>query len=539
MRRLGVLAAVLLVFLPLSGTAANTAARAGVFTGFAFDACSAPSTNTMTAWIASPYRAVGVYIGGTNRACKQTNLTPTWVQSTLSMGWNLLPLYVGLQAPCVSQSGLAKVSTSPTTAARQGSVAADDAAGEATSLGLPAGSPIWFDMEGYKLHDASCTKAVQSFVTGWDVELHARGFVPGVYGSAASTIRDISQLQTVPDLVWIANWNGVQSVYGDPNVSDELWSNHQRIHQYKGGHNEAYGGVTINIDSSVVDSTVVGGSGPPPPPPTVPPAGQVNSGDGLATASWPAAAFATQAVVTLTPVAQPPAPNGYGVQLTAVETDNQAQISGFGAAVTVHLLKQPTGLEPAFSTDGVNWTALPKLTTTGLSSSVLSAYSVDPDGTIEIQTLVPGYFGLIADTTPPTAPGLTAKLLPTGLYLSWLPSTDNSGVASYSLLKNGVSVQTLASTVHKATLRKFAGGAQTVYRVQATDAAGNVGPVSRPIVVQVKKRPAGIPRAVPQWAYGLYAFQHQLGPRPKTAPKRPPAWYWIWAGWHALPYKLR
>jgi hypothetical protein len=539
---LGVIAVALVLLLPMSGNAATKQTHAGVFTGFAFDACTAPSTNSMTAWIASPYRAVGIYIGGANRGCKQPNLTSTWVQSSRAMGWNLLPLYVGLQAPCVSQSGLKKVSTSTSTASSQGRAAADDAASQAGSIGLPAGSPIWFDMEGYKLNDATCTKAVQSFVASWDAELHARGYLPGVYGSAASTIRDISLLQPLPDLVWIANWNGVQSVFGDANVPDELWSNHQRIHQYKGGHKESYGGVTINIDSSVVDSTVVGGSAPPPPPPPVPPtapAGQVNSGDGLATASWPAAAFATQVVVTLTPVAQPPTPTGYGVQLSAVETDNQAPISGFGAPVTVHLLKQPTGLVPAFSTDGATWTAIPKLTSAGLSSSVLTAYSVDPDGTVEIQTLVPGFFGLIADTTPPTAPGLTATLVPTGLYLSWLPATDNSGIASYTLLKNGKSLQTLAGTIHKATIRKFGGSAQTVYRVQATDAAGNAGPVSRPIVVQVKKRPASIPHAVPQWAFGLYAFQRHQGPRPAKAPKRPPAWYWVWAGWHGLPYKLR
>jgi hypothetical protein len=533
-------AAACVLLLPLSGNAATVTSHAGVFTGFAFDACTAPSTNAMTAWTASPYRALGIYIGGANRACKQANLTPAWVQSTLGMGWNLLPLYVGLQAPCVSQSGLAKVSTSPTTAASQGRAAADDAAVQAMSLGLAAGSPIWFDMEGYKLNDATCTKAVQSFVSGWDTELHARGYIPGVYGSAASTIKDIAEVQPLPDLVWIANWNGVQSVFGDPNVADELWPNHQRIHQYKGGHNESYGGVTINIDSSVVDSTVVGGTTPPPPPPPPPAVSQVNTGDGLATASWPANAFATQAAVTLMVMPQPPSPpNGYGVQLTAVESDNQAPISGFGAPVTVHLLKQPAGLEPAFSTDGINWTSLPKLTSAGLTNSVLTAYTVDADGTVEIQTLVPGYFGLIADTIPPTAPGLTAKLVPTGLYLSWLPATDNSGIASYTLLRNGTAVQTLAGTVLKATLRKFGGATQTVYRVQATDIAGNVGPVSRAIVVQVKRRPAGLPRAIPQWAYGLFAFQHQQGPRPKTAPKKLPAWYWVWAGWHALPYQLR
>jgi hypothetical protein len=37
-----------------------------------------------------------------------------------------------------------------------------------------------------------------------------------------------------------------------------LWVNHQRLHQYKGDHNETWGGVTINIDSNFLD--VAGGT---------------------------------------------------------------------------------------------------------------------------------------------------------------------------------------------------------------------------------------------------------------------------------------
>lgn len=47
--------------------------------GYAFDASAAPSAATMTAWTASPYDAVGVFIGGVNRSCHQPNLTSTWV----------------------------------------------------------------------------------------------------------------------------------------------------------------------------------------------------------------------------------------------------------------------------------------------------------------------------------------------------------------------------------------------------------------------------------------------------------------------------
>jgi hypothetical protein len=538
-RRLAILALALAFGLPASVNAAGSSMRAGVFSGYAFDACRAPAVSSLQAWSASPYRAVGIYIGGVNRACKQPNLTPSWVQQATGLGWALLPLYVGLQAPCVGQSGLAKLSTTGTTAAAQGLAAADDAAAQAQALGLPGGSPIWFDMEGYHPGNATCTNAVRSFVGAWVGELRARGYVPGVYGSAASTVRDVSVLGgSTPDVIWIANWNGVESVFGDPYVSDTLWPSHQRVHQYKGGHKETYGGVTIDIDSNVVDSTVVGGIAPPPPPPQPAPAGQVASGDGLAVASWPAAAFAAPAVVALAPVAQPPT-NGYAVQLTATETDNQAPIDGFGAPITLHLLKPATGLTPAFSADGKTWTLLQKLPPTGLTQTQLYGYTLDQDGTAEIQTLVPGFFGLVGDTTPPSAPIVNARLAQKGLYLSWAPAQDDGTIASYDVLRNGEPVMAVPGTARRATVRRPASGAQTVYRVRATDSAGNTGQASRPVVVLAKKRPKGLPRAVPRWAFGLFAYQRHQGPRPKTAPKRPPAWYWTWAAWRAQPYRLR
>jgi Domain of unknown function (DUF1906) len=528
-----------MLFVPASVNAAGTSMRAGVFTGYAFDACRAPTTASLQAWQASPYRALGIYIGGVNRACNQPNLTPQWVVDTTALGWSLLPLYVGLQAPCAGQNGLQKLSTTLTTAASQGRAAADDAIAKAQALGIPGGSPLWFDMEGYHLGDTACANAVRTFVSSWDDELRAAGFVPGVYGSAASTIRDVGALPVPPDLGWIANWNGVESVFGDRYVSDALWANHQRIHQYKGGHKETYGGVTINVDSNIVDSAVVGGVAPPPPPPTPVPAGQVSTADGVAIASWPAAAFPVAAAVTLTAAPQPPDPNGYAVQLTVTETDNQAPLDGFGAPVTVHIAKPSTGLIPAFSTDGTAWTPIAPVPSTGLSETQLTGYTRDPDGTYEIQTLVPGWFGLIADVRPPTAPSVAARLTPSGLYLSWQPATDDGTIASYAVLRNGSPVLTLTADARRAAVRRPAAGAQTVYRVQATDGAGNAGPSSRAVVVLTKKRPGKLPHAVPHWAFGLFDYQRHRGSRPKTAPKRPPAWYWLWAAWRAQPLRLR
>jgi hypothetical protein len=39
-------------------------------------------------------------------------------------------------------------------------------------------------------------------------------------------------------------------------VANSLWVNRQRIYQYTAGHNETYGGVTINVDSDVIDGFV-------------------------------------------------------------------------------------------------------------------------------------------------------------------------------------------------------------------------------------------------------------------------------------------
>ena len=85
MRGRVVLALVLVLALPASVDAAGSSMRASAFSGYAFDACSAPAVSTLQAWQASPYRGVGIYIGGVNRACKQPNLTTTWVQATTAL----------------------------------------------------------------------------------------------------------------------------------------------------------------------------------------------------------------------------------------------------------------------------------------------------------------------------------------------------------------------------------------------------------------------------------------------------------------------
>ncbi|HEX6761929.1 MAG TPA: DUF1906 domain-containing protein [Gaiellaceae bacterium] len=549
MRRLAAAGAALAVLLVLAlpGPSGATGQRsADVFTGFGFETCTAPSVAALTAWSASPYRAVGIYLGGVNRACRDGNLSSSWVATTLSMGWSLLPLYVGLQAPCVSDSGLAKISSNPTTAAAQGSAAADDAVSKSNEFGLPAGSPLYLDVEGYATNNASCTRSVQAFVGGWVGELRAIGYVAGVYGSAASTIRDVAVLgASIPDAVWIANWNGVQGVFGDPHVSDTLWASHQRVHQYKGGHDETWGGVKLNVDDDYVDGPVVGGVAAPLPPPTTTPSpavpttgGAVGSGDGKAAASWPAQAFAEPVVVTLTPTSQPATTTGYAVQLTVTRADTQAAVDRFDAPLTLHLLVPAAGLQPSYSADGTHWRALPKLAAGAVP--VDAGYALDPDGTPEIQTFLPGYYGLRTDTTPPTQPpAFAGRFNGAALVLQWQGATDDSGtVASYQVLLDGTPVQTLKGSSRRAVVRAFHPGALTVYRVRAVDPSGNLGKVSHPVAVRPRLRPATVPKALPRWAFSLFEWQHTGGKRPATAPKKPPAWYWTWAAWRLTPYRI-
>lgn len=251
-------------------TPAAPATPGEVYDGLGFDACSAPSANTLSAWTASPYRAVGVYIGGTNMACSQSNLTSSWVSAESAAGWHLVPIYVGLQAPGNS-CGCAALS--PSQAANEGTAAAEDAVTQAQTLGLGSGNPIYYDMESYT-RTPTVTAAVLQFLQAWTAQLHASGYLSGVYSSGSTGIADLVAATAVgypePDDIWVADWNGQETTV-DPYVPDGFWVNGQRLHQFQGGHTETYGGVSINIDGDFLDgATAAAGSGTPPTSVTAP-----------------------------------------------------------------------------------------------------------------------------------------------------------------------------------------------------------------------------------------------------------------------------
>jgi hypothetical protein len=245
---------------PTTAPAPGPVSSPEAFTGLGFDACATPSSRTMAAWAASPYRGIGVYIGGANRACSQPNLTDTWVSEQVADGWHLIPTYVGLQAPTSACGSCAKLSSGK--AAQQGVEAAGDAVEEAVEIGMGPGSPIYFDMEAYT-RTTSSSSAVLTFLSSWTNQLHTLGYVSGVYSSSSSGIADLDRAigssYTLPDHIWTANWNGQQNTL-DPYLPSTAWPSHQRIHQYRGGHDESYGLMTINIDNDYIDGATVGAS---------------------------------------------------------------------------------------------------------------------------------------------------------------------------------------------------------------------------------------------------------------------------------------
>lgn len=232
-----------------------------IYTGKGFDVCSTPSSSHMADWGSSPYRAIGVYIGGTNRACSQPNLTSSWVTGESDDGWHLIPIYVGLQAP---SNGCGCKAISPSSAASEGTGAASSAVADAEAIGIGPGNPLYFDMEGYN-RTSTNTNAVLAFLQAWTEELHADGYLSGIYSSGASGITDLvskwSTSYAEPDELWFADWNG-KATTSDSYVPSDEWTDHQRLHQYSGAVNKTYGGEKLNIDQDYLSAaTAAAGSG--------------------------------------------------------------------------------------------------------------------------------------------------------------------------------------------------------------------------------------------------------------------------------------
>jgi peptidoglycan hydrolase-like protein with peptidoglycan-binding domain len=244
---------------------ADTRAMPGSFTGYAFDACQAPSQEAMDVWRErSPYWGVGIYTSGVNRYCdEQRHLSWSWVDEQARKGWVLLPLHVGLQAACTGTARWEKIDSDPAdnyAAARaQGRAEAREAVEAARSYGIGPRSTLWYDLEHFDVSRDRCRESALSLVSAWTNTLHDLGYRSGFYSSAGSGIKMLDDARvheprrySLPDQLWVARWSGTPfriNDAGNTYLRDDGWPR-DRVHQYRGGHDETYGGVTVNIDSN-------------------------------------------------------------------------------------------------------------------------------------------------------------------------------------------------------------------------------------------------------------------------------------------------
>ncbi|MFD2414758.1 glycoside hydrolase domain-containing protein [Amycolatopsis pigmentata] len=219
--------------------------------GEGFDTCTAPSSATMSAWLGT-YTNVGIYLGGSDMACAQPNLTTSWVSSQAAAGWHFEPLYVGPQAAFNEL-------TAPSS---QGVAAADDAVTQASNLGFGLGNVLYYDMEGYSPEQSG---AALAFEAAWNSELHKLGYWAGIYGSGSSTLADLVANygnSATPDVVVDAKWDGTDDTTL-PSLPSTAWSNHQRVHQYSGGVTDTHGGYSLSIDKNALDVSHAGTASTP------------------------------------------------------------------------------------------------------------------------------------------------------------------------------------------------------------------------------------------------------------------------------------
>lgn len=250
---------------------AATASPNTAFSGKGFDTCIAPSTPQMDDWYAhSPYRGVGVYIGGASyhpdQDCKSSanpspapdgGYTADWVAHQAATGWGMWAIYDGQQGPTLIAPG-----ADPTAL---GASDAADAVAKAAKLGFAPGTTIFVDMEPY--HEDATAHAVTAYLKSFGNALNGTGFKLGLYGTSGnpagghSAIGDAAadpalqaQISAVDISGSTSDQENFNATTNDPYVPAADWAKHQRIHQYFLDVTRQYGtSPAIQVDEDEVD----------------------------------------------------------------------------------------------------------------------------------------------------------------------------------------------------------------------------------------------------------------------------------------------
>ena len=235
--------------------------------------------------------------------------------------------------------------------------------------------------------------------------------------------------------------------------------------------------------------------------------GTLESSDGASTVTWPAEIVPTTGmVVSIDPlpvaastgtfqIVQAPvgqAETGFSVgtnviNVTVRQNGNNTggdttMVHTFIAPIVIHMDTLDPADVPATSQDGITWRPIPEIYSPTLYPGTTDGFLRTATG-VDIYTLHLTQFALLKDTKPPTAPDkITATLNGTDVTVRWSPAEDNSGsMAYYTLWIDGKDAKVLGGYVYEYTLGPVSKPDTHLYRVQATDGAGNSGPGSAAI----------------------------------------------------------
>ena len=231
----------------------------------------------MNAWLkTSPFLAVGIYISGDSRACRsQPNLTPRWIGTQLRKGWRLLPITLGPAG--LLPAALPALRRRPTINPRPGRQRplperpqAGPRRGGARRSRPPRRSASCRAARSGTTSRASTTptgtaasprcpsSALDQPAARARATSPASTPAPGPASRCSTTPGSTAPSAfTLPDLIWIARWDGVANT-STSYIREDGWRPGGRVKQYMGGHDETWGGVTSTSTATTSTSAAAG-----------------------------------------------------------------------------------------------------------------------------------------------------------------------------------------------------------------------------------------------------------------------------------------
>ncbi len=144
-------------------------------------------------------------------------------------------------------------------------------------------------------------------------------------------------------------------------------------------------------------------------------------------------------------------------------------------------------------------------TVTGLTPSTTYLFSVkakDASGNISVESNSVNVTTLEPDTTPPTAPTLTASgTSNTSVILTWSGATDNVGVKSYDIYKDDILIGSTNSSTY--TVTGLVNSTTYIFTVKAKDEAGNISAASNPVTVTTLAAPLATELYISEYYEGI------------------------------------